>query len=265
MMYQEKSGKGRRLKALALVPACALALSLTSIPAVEAAITSIGESYVSTDKVSEKTSLSQTLLQIDTIRVVGYGVVGKAAGDGTKDQSSSFPDKKVIRIDHDNEGVSGATKHNDYRYILDGKEISESQLNQLDRDEIASITVDKAGDEIMISTRKGASATPDVIPVYKNGLEDLYRELALNVSYPEAAAEKGIEGKAVVEFILTANATITGTRIVKSSGNEDLDAEAIRAVKTLEYGWTPGMTDGKPVNCTLALPVDFRLHKPANK
>ena len=55
MMYKEKSSAGQKMKALALVPMLALALGVASVPAVRAAVTTIGNTALSvTDgKVSE--------------------------------------------------------------------------------------------------------------------------------------------------------------------------------------------------------------------
>ncbi len=60
MMYKEKSGAGRKFKALALVPMLALALGLASVPAVRAAVATISDSELSTGKDSEKSADGQT-------------------------------------------------------------------------------------------------------------------------------------------------------------------------------------------------------------
>ena len=60
MMYKEKSGAGRRLNALALVPVLALALAVASAPAVRAVVSTIGNSPVAVDKVSENPSEDKT-------------------------------------------------------------------------------------------------------------------------------------------------------------------------------------------------------------
>ena len=53
MMYKEKSGAGRKFKALALVPMLALALGATGTPAVRAAVSAISSCGVSSGKGSE--------------------------------------------------------------------------------------------------------------------------------------------------------------------------------------------------------------------
>ena len=152
--------------------------------------------------------------------------------------------------------------------ICDGKEISDEQMNNIDPKDITDITVKRDPDIVIINTRSrlgeiydSSAKAPEVLPVYKGGEADLYRELAMNLRYPMEAAKNGITGKAVVEFLILADGTLTGARILQSSGHDDLDVEAIRAVNSLNEGWTPGMSDGKPVNCTFALPVNFSLKK----
>lgn len=54
MMYQEKSGAGRKFKALALVPVLALAIGVSFVPAVRAAATTISNSEISVGKDKEK-------------------------------------------------------------------------------------------------------------------------------------------------------------------------------------------------------------------
>ena len=60
MMYKAKSGAGRKWKALALVPALALALGLTGVPVVRAAVSTIGTLKVSDGKSSENPSDNKT-------------------------------------------------------------------------------------------------------------------------------------------------------------------------------------------------------------
>lgn len=60
MMYREKSGAGRRFKALALVPMLALALSVTNMPSVRAVASTLSHSDVSVGKVSENQSDDKT-------------------------------------------------------------------------------------------------------------------------------------------------------------------------------------------------------------
>ena len=76
MMYKEKSGAGRKFRALALVPVLALAIGVASVPAIRAAATTIGNSGYSVDKGSEKTAkkdVSIKVYQVSNISDDGTG------------------------------------------------------------------------------------------------------------------------------------------------------------------------------------------------
>jgi protein TonB len=89
------------------------------------------------------------------------------------------------------------------------------------------------------------------------------RELLSNINkkikYPEMALATGIEGKVYVEFIVDTEGEITNVKI-KRSVHEDLDAEALRAVKSLPK-MVPGKQLDKPVNVRYTIPVHFKITK----
>ncbi|MDE6557350.1 MAG: M56 family metallopeptidase [Duncaniella sp.] len=247
MMYQKKPGRWRRLKAIALVPACCAALSLTAIPSVKAAIATIGESPVTTDKVSKNSTDSQTDSPApESLKITGTGTLKK---EGGADVKAKTPDGKEVS----GEGVT---------FYVDGVKISEEEMKKISPDEILEVTVNNGDDPtVYIVTRKsvGEVVMPEVLPVYKDGLQTLMNELSENIVYPAEAHKNRVEGRAVVEFYVLADGSVTGVRIKKSSGHAELDKEAIRAVNGLRNGWKPGTVNGKPVNCSFVLPVNFKL------
>lgn len=83
--------------------------------------------------------------------------------------------------------------------------------------------------------------------------------LGNNLRYPESARESGTEGRAVVQFIVGATGDISSIQIVKSSGHEALDNEAMRIVRIMPR-WKPGNHNGNPVNVYFTLPITFRLN-----
>ena len=101
--------------------------------------------------------------------------------------------------------------------------------------------------------------TPEVLPQFPGGELAMYKALMDEVKWPEAVKPKGdYDGLTVVGFTVMADGTVTNVTRVKSCGYGDLDAEAMRAVKTaLSVKWEPGTVGGKPVNCTFAVPVRF--------
>ncbi len=78
-----------------------------------------------------------------------------------------------------------------------------------------------------------------------------------NIKYPAIARENGVEGTAVVTFVVEKDGNITGARVVRDPGAQTGD-EALRVVKTFPK-WAPGKQRGQPVRVQFNLPVKFRL------
>lgn len=102
-------------------------------------------------------------------------------------------------------------------------------------------------------SKPGNSAT-----MFKSGQAELFRWLAMNIKYPATARENNIQGKVVVGFVVEADGHITTVELLKSSGNELLDNEAIRVIESMP-DWTPAKLNGKNVRSSFKLPVGFKL------
>ncbi len=94
-------------------------------------------------------------------------------------------------------------------------------------------------------------------PEFPGGEDELFKFLRNKIRYPVIALEKGIQGKVVIQFIITSSGKIENITISKSV-NHYLDLEAMRLIKLLP-DWTPGKISGKPVNVRYTLPVNFRI------
>ena len=97
----------------------------------------------------------------------------------------------------------------------------------------------------------------EVIPEYPGGTAAMFEFIQSNVTYPESAKDKGIEGKVFVQFVVEKDGSLSNIEVVRGI-NEDLDAEAVRVVKAMPK-WTPGMNEGKPVRVHFTLPFLFKL------
>ena len=102
-----------------------------------------------------------------------------------------------------------------------------------------------------------AIKAPDVMPEYPGGTKALFEFISRHLQYPAKAAQKEIEGKVVLQFVVTTTGEVSDVKVLKSV-DEDIDAEAVRVCKLLT-GFKPGMVDGKPVNVLYALPISFSL------
>jgi protein TonB len=79
-----------------------------------------------------------------------------------------------------------------------------------------------------------------------------------NLSYPEMAAQNGIQGRVTLEFTIETDGSLTNIGIIKGV-DPLLDAEAIRVVSKSPK-WSPGMQRGKPTKVSFTFPVTFRLN-----
>ena len=98
----------------------------------------------------------------------------------------------------------------------------------------------------------------EVMPEFKGGNKAMMEFLMMNMKYPESAAKAKQRGRAVVGFVVGKDGTINDVYIVKSTGYDVLDNEAMRVVKSMP-AWEPGKQKGKPVNVKYFVPITFKL------
>lgn len=97
----------------------------------------------------------------------------------------------------------------------------------------------------------------DKMPVFPGGEAALMTYVRDEISYPDDAADKNIQGRVIVQFVVDTLGQVGDVKVVRSV-DDALDREAVRVVKTLP-SFTPGIRKGKPVNVWYTLPVNFKL------
>lgn len=95
------------------------------------------------------------------------------------------------------------------------------------------------------------------MPSFPGGDAEMMKFIADNLEYPENAQKKGIEGRVVVRFTVSATGEVQDAKILRSL-DEECDKESIRVVKSMPK-WTPGKQGGKEVAVYFTLPILFRL------
>ena len=81
--------------------------------------------------------------------------------------------------------------------------------------------------------------------------------LSQNLTYPAVAAENGIQGRVIVNFVVEKDGSISNVQVVRSV-DPALDKEAVSVVKRMPK-WNPGMNNGQPARVKFTLPVTFKL------
>lgn len=82
-----------------------------------------------------------------------------------------------------------------------------------------------------------------------------------NIQYPTKARDVGIEGMAVISFVVEKDGAVTEARIVRDPGG-GTGTEALRVVKLMNdrgIQWEPGTQMDRPVRVQYNLPVKFKL------
>lgn len=98
------------------------------------------------------------------------------------------------------------------------------------------------------------SSPIDDSPEYPGGIAAMKTFLQENIIYPSDS----IEGKVYISAIVNSKGIVTSVKIKKSL-SPLADAEVIRVAKLLVF--KPALVNGKPVNSTFSLPVNFSREK----
>ena len=82
-----------------------------------------------------------------------------------------------------------------------------------------------------------------------------------NIKYPAVARENGIEGRAIIQFVVQKDGTVQDIKVVRDpGGGTGKEAErVIKMMNSMPKKWIPGRQRGKPVKVQYTLPVKFSL------
>lgn len=92
----------------------------------------------------------------------------------------------------------------------------------------------------------------DRIPQVVGGMGSLY----LQIQYPQAAKEQGIEGRVELDFTVGTNGTVRRIRVAKSL-HPLCDSAAVRALRSVTF--RPAKRGGEVVPIRMRLPIQFEL------
>ena len=125
-------------------------------------------------------------------------------------------------------------------------------------------TVREHKDEVIVEEKKPDPPKKEEIftaveqpPQFPGGEAALLKYIADHIRYPAAAQENGIQGRVVVQFVVTKDGSIGQVKVVRGK-DPDLDKEAKRVVRTLPR-FVPGKMNGNNVSVWYTLPINFKL------
>jgi len=120
-----------------------------------------------------------------------------------------------------------------------------------------------------VNPAKESTGTPETVdensvyqvveemPEFPGGMAECMKFLGENIQYPKQAQDNGIQGRVIVQMVVTKEGNVTDAKVIRSV-DPLLDAEALRVINTMPK-WKPGKQKGVAVNVRYTLPVLFRL------
>ena len=153
--------------------------------------------------------------------------------------------------------------------VEDEEEVEESiiESTETDRDEIIEVedvTIEEEEEEIInvpFAVIEDVPVFPGCENVDKDQLRNCFQEqmnkhIRRNFRYPEISQEMGIQGRVLVNFIISEDGSITNIRM--RGPDKNLECEAKRIISLLP-AMIPGKQRGRPVRVPFSIPIVFRL------
>ena len=202
--------------------------------------------------------------------------------DNTVDEEQDQPEEEQQRVEVEipealPEEILNAVKVTELAIVEDEKVNAEDEIKT--QDELKETTTafgqsdfDKGTDdrnvllehkdEIIVEEKKPVEENKvftavEQMPQFPGGEAELMKYIQKNLKYPPVAMENNIQGRVVVQFVVTKTGKIGEVKVARGK-DPDLDKEAVRVVKSLP-DFIPGKMNGQSVNVWYTLPITFKL------
>jgi protein TonB len=213
---------------------------------------------------------NRTVENTQAIQLANLENKKKEAKVEKKEQIKVEPEKTVERVKSSVKFTAPVIKKDNLV-----KEEDEIKLDEIEKSNkaIGALTVegnDEVGGEVLQLREQIAAPEPpkpaeenkvhdfvEQMPSFPGGMGALMSWLSQNIKYPVIAAENGVEGRVIVQFVVEKDGSITDVKIAKSV-DPSLDKEATRVVSSMPH-WIAGRQNGNPVRVKYTVPVTFKL------
>lgn len=285
MMIRKKSNPWARAKYLYVLPLAAVTVAAFARPEISEPLDEISSVKVNdlsaiTGKNSPEnlsvaaTSAADVTLKMKVTDQSGSPIVGASVliVNSTSGTLTDLEGNFTLKVNNDQRiSVSYVGMKS---VELSVKECLEKQIKEVrlasDNDSESQLTiVSQSSGSAPQSVQKVASSeiptTNDVfmvveqMPEFPGGMSACLKFLADHVAYPNEAAEKKIQGRVIVQFVVMKDGSIANARVLRAV-DPLLDAEALRVIGLMPK-WKPGTQRGQAVNVKFTMPITFRLDK----
>ena len=188
---------------------------------------------------------SQTEKHVEKIDIGVQQVEEQLVEITRQDQKPPEPVKQTIAVVSD---IINVVKN-------DTKITSEFTFDDFDEEAIVVKTVAKqeeasAGDEPFVIVEQMPSFQGGDLQTFRNWVQG-------KLQYPTIAAENGIQGRVILEFVIERDGSLTNINVLQTV-DRSLSEEAIRVLKQSPK-WVPGKQRNMAARVKFTLPVEFRL------
>lgn len=112
------------------------------------------------------------------------------------------------------------------------------------------------------ATHNEVFSAVEKLPSYPGGMESFGKYLGKALQYPKEAQEAGVQGRAIVTFIVEADGALTDVHALRDPGM-GLGQEAVRVVSNSPK-WIPGEQNSRKVRVQYTVPIIFTLREDAD-
>ena len=95
------------------------------------------------------------------------------------------------------------------------------------------------------------------MPSFPGGEQKLMEYVAKNLTYPQEARDKGIDGRVFIGMVIEKDGSVSNVKVLRGIGG-GCDEEAVRVINSMPK-WKPGKIKGEPVPVSYQIPINFKL------
>ena len=96
----------------------------------------------------------------------------------------------------------------------------------------------------------------DSLPEFPGGSKALFEYIVAHRMTPDTTPSCR---RALVQFVVERDGSLSNIEVVRTCGNEELDNDAVSIVANMPQ-WTPGKVRGEPVRVRYTIPVSYRMN-----
>lgn len=116
---------------------------------------------------------------------------------------------------------------------------------------------------VFLTDQLGQYVAASEVPTFPGGIDAFRKFIARNAVYPVRASKASVQGKVLINFVVSATGEIQDVFILKSPGFglKETSEDLIAAMPA----WIPGQQDGKAIATHFSLTVDYQLASDSSK